>query len=601
MPSLFDRFDDVHRDGRQLTFVAHGLPTYAANALRRLLLSEVPCVGIPNVYRDGQAPAASVAPGVAVQTNTGRLHNEFFRHRLSLLPIALDPAQLQKHRLVLTLSKACAADQEDPIVVTSADVRLCTVDTEGTFTVVDDPSPYLLPGATEVIPVDPTVLAAVGDAVPPGILLTRLYPDESLDLTMYPCVGCARDYAGFAPLHTCTMEHLLANGDSADQVGAPADADTAAFRFTVHGLGVVSPSTLVADGLRLLQHKVDLFRWALQPNTVELDFGPSCPSLDTVLRCAPEKAITGTLCWVQWSNVDFLTSLHEKESFYQHHCKEVLAATAGDDERLTPNLKYTDRVPTVDGEDLVEAAALVTGPAGRHVLALHQPEFAHTGIYEYDKPGRQFTFATPIDKLDAAFYIAKEGRTKRAQVFPPATLVHVGGSKCVLRFGKALTPTIFEHVATHIQAVVAADKDGACVHLPTPTVTRDPVTVTPVHDAATTASGTATDEAHGFALTVDKEDHTLGNLVQGFVYDKTLKPLEGKGGKSGKGKGPVAKTPDLLAVGYHQPLPSEKKIRFRFEFASPRSETSFRKYLQKELAALGAGVSEVGRSWGEVD
>ena len=123
---------------------------------------------------------------------------------------------------------------------------------------------------------------------------------------------------------------------------------------------------------------------------------------------------------------------------------------------------------------------------------------------------------------------------------------------------------------------------------------------TPTTNAATTASGTATDEAHGFALTVDKEDHTLGNLVQGFVYDKTLKPQEGKGGKSGKGKGPAAKTPDLLAVGYHQPLPSEKKIRFRFEFASPRSEPAFREYLQGELEALGAGVGEVGRGWGEV-
>ena len=54
MPTLFECFDDVQRDGRQLTFVAHGLPTYAANALRRLLLAEVPCVGIPNAYRDAR-------------------------------------------------------------------------------------------------------------------------------------------------------------------------------------------------------------------------------------------------------------------------------------------------------------------------------------------------------------------------------------------------------------------------------------------------------------------------------------------------------------------------------------------------------------------
>ena len=71
-------------------------------------------------------------------------------------------------------------------------------------------------------------------------------------------------------------------------------------------------------------------------------------------------------------------------------------------------------------------------------------------------------------------------------------------------------------------------------------------------------------------------------------YDKTLKPQEGKVGKS---KGPTAKTPDLLAVGYHQPLPSEKTIRFRFEFASPRSEPGV-----SRVPAGGAGGAG-SRAW----
>lgn len=592
MTVLANKLTDVERSGRKLTFVVHGMPTYAANALRRVLLAEVPCVGIPNIYRDANAPKGSVSPGVSIHTNTGRLHNEFFRHRLSLLPISIDPAMLQQHRLFLKLSKDCSVNQEGPLVVTSADVQLCTINDEGDHVVIENPTPYLLPGATEVIPVDPTVQAVLGDTVQPGILLTRLYPDESLDLTMYPCVGCARDYAGFAPLHTCTMEHLLANGDSADDVNAPQDALTAAFRFTVHGLGVSQPTALVRDGLKLLEEKVERFHWGLEKNTVELDFGPSCPSLHSVLKCPSQsKPASVPSCWVQWSNVDFLTSLNEHESFYQRYCKEVLAVTCGTDEQIISNVRYTERVPTVDSEDLMEAMTQVTGPAGRHVLALHQPDFNQTGIYEYDRPNRQFRFATSIDKLDAMYYIAKEGKTKRAQVFTPAKLVSVQGSKCVIQFNNTLSATIFEHVSNHVQAVIAADVNGSCHHLPIPKVAREPIDVTLIYDPSKNID-LDVKEAPGFAMTLDKEDHTLGNLVQGHIYDKTLKPFEGK--KTD------ASVDRLLAVGYHQPLPSEKKIRFRFEFTRARTPDAFVKFLIKELSVLRQQLHKVSTMWDEV-
>jgi len=497
---------------------------------------------------------------------------------------------LQQHRLFLKLSKGCSVNQEEPSVVTSADVRLYTMNDEGEHVVIEDPTPYLLPGATEVIPVDPTVQAVLGDAVPPGILLTRLYPDESLDLTMYPCVGCARDYAGFAPLHTCTMEHLLANGDSADEVNAPQDAPTAAFRFTVHGLGVTQPSALVRDGLKLLEQKVERFYWGMEKHTVELDFGPSCPSLHSVLKCPLQSKTSAPWRWVQWSNVDFLTSLNEHESFYQRHCKEVLAVTSGTDEQIVSDVRYTERVPTVDGEDLMEAMTQVTGPAGRHVLALHQQDFSQTGIYEYDRPNRQFRFATSIDKLDAMYYIAKEGKTKRAQVFTPAKLVSVHGSKCVIQFHHTLSAAIFEHVSNHVQAVIASDVNGKCHHLPTPNVARDPIDVTPIYDPSKEVD-LDTKEAPGFAMTLDKEDHTLGNLVQGHMYDKTLKQFEGK--KTD------ASVDRLLAVGYHQPLPSEKKIRFRFEFTRARTSDAFVQFLIKELSFLHKQLHNVSTMWNE--
>lgn len=574
---LLTAYTDVTTTDQTLTFVANGMPTYVANALRRFLLAELPVVGIPNTYRDEQAPATDASPGVSVRNNTGRLHNEYLRHRLSLLPVALDPAALQRHRLVFTLQKSCAADQEDPIPVTSEDIRLCRVEVDGNLTVIEDVSPYLHPGATAVIP----CYAPTDPSVTRGILLTRLYPDEAVDLTMYPCVGIAREFAGFAPLHTCTYEHLLADGTSADEVGAPIDAPTAAFRFTIQTLGVIAPNTIVSTGWQRLQHKVDTFKWALEPNTIELEFGASWPSLDTHLRVSEKR------CWVQWSNVDFLTSLHEDEGFYQQRCREVLVVTTSPDERLVADTPYTERVPTVDGEDIVDAGALVQGPASRFVLALHQAEFAQTGLYEYDKPTRTFAFSSGIKDLDATFYVVKEGRSKRAQVFTPATMVSVLGSRCVLRFGKALSPKVFEHVSTHIKAVVCADANGAPVHLTSPSVTRAPLVVTPVHDRQDASQvAEVRDDAHGYMLTVDHEDHTLGNLFQGYVYDKYLATASKATTKT-----------DLVAIGYNQPLPSEKKIQFRLEFATPKREEEMRAYVGEELAALNAEVARVGTQW----
>lgn len=50
--SLLTAYTDVTAADQTLTFVANGMPTYVANALRRFLLAELPVVGIPNTYRD---------------------------------------------------------------------------------------------------------------------------------------------------------------------------------------------------------------------------------------------------------------------------------------------------------------------------------------------------------------------------------------------------------------------------------------------------------------------------------------------------------------------------------------------------------------------
>lgn len=69
----------VSEDGDLLGFTLSGINLCFANALRRTILSDIPCVVIhTETYETNQC---------TITKNTGRLHNEILKHRLSCIPI----------------------------------------------------------------------------------------------------------------------------------------------------------------------------------------------------------------------------------------------------------------------------------------------------------------------------------------------------------------------------------------------------------------------------------------------------------------------------------------------------------------------------------
>jgi DNA-directed RNA polymerase alpha subunit len=69
----------VSEDGDLLGFTLSGINLCFANALRRTILSDIPCVVIhTETYETNQCN---------ITKNTGRLHNEILKHRLSCIPI----------------------------------------------------------------------------------------------------------------------------------------------------------------------------------------------------------------------------------------------------------------------------------------------------------------------------------------------------------------------------------------------------------------------------------------------------------------------------------------------------------------------------------
>jgi DNA-directed RNA polymerase subunit L len=556
--ALIDTFASTTAHDRRLEFRVTKSYPYFVNALRRVLLSEVSCAGIANRYTGAGAKQANQAKnGIHIKKNSGRLHNEFMSHRLSMLPLALDPVGMQQTKFVLSLHKTCPAASLDPIPVMSEDIVLSRiVDGEReAVTDVADLRGCLVAGATQLIPTDPLVERELGktSSVPRGILLTTLYPDEELHIDIYPTVGRQCDYAGFSPLYTCTYEQLENRKPQRQKD----------FKFTIESLGAYECTALVRSGLTVLKQKVQLLRQLRHPRTVELDFGSTSPSLHTLLSS------TNRTCWVRWSNVDFLTSLGESDNFYKSHCREVLAATTADDIALVPTPYPKDTtVPSIDGEDVHASVDKV-----KLVLALHQPTFANNGIYEYDASKRQYA---RIAEPPTAFCIMKEGRTQRALVYTPATILQAHDSRLVLEFPKDVPVAVFEHLTRQIQGVVCAGgaEGEPPVHLAGSKIAREAVQYT-------------CDDNTGYTLVVDEEDHTLGNLVQGYMYDTMLQP----------GIRPTENTIQLLAVAYNKPLPSEKKIQFRFEFGKPVTRKEFDTFFNLKLDDLEQHLEKVLQMW----
>ena len=59
------------------------------NSVRRIILSEIPNVGIYYEAYDGDKNT------IQIKTNTGVLHNEFIAHRISLIPIWLTADEIE--------------------------------------------------------------------------------------------------------------------------------------------------------------------------------------------------------------------------------------------------------------------------------------------------------------------------------------------------------------------------------------------------------------------------------------------------------------------------------------------------------------------------
>jgi DNA-directed RNA polymerase alpha subunit/DNA-directed RNA polymerase subunit L len=104
----------VSEDGDLLGFTLSGINLCFANALRRTILSDIPCVVIhTETYETNQCN---------ITKNTGRLHNEILKHRLSCIPIHTSDLVDFPNKYVLELN--VKNDTENIMYVTTEHFRI---------------------------------------------------------------------------------------------------------------------------------------------------------------------------------------------------------------------------------------------------------------------------------------------------------------------------------------------------------------------------------------------------------------------------------------------------------------------------------------------
>jgi DNA-directed RNA polymerases I and III subunit RPAC1 len=222
-----------HDRDATLEFDLVGCDPSFANALRRILIAEVPTVAIEHVF---------------MVNNTSIIADEVLAHRLGLVPLAVDPTALEprgagdaaheRNTVVLKLDVSCRRDARDGgrIVgerVTAADLRWLP----GGSQLPDETGCRFAPGGQA---------KAFGPgrepkAVHQDLLLAKLKPGQQIALEAHCVVGIGKEHAKWSPVATAWYRLLPEVALLRQPAGGAADARALASELP--GLFSVDSST----------------------------------------------------------------------------------------------------------------------------------------------------------------------------------------------------------------------------------------------------------------------------------------------------------------------------------------------------------------------
>lgn len=185
--------DIIHMDKLQMEFDMVGVDAAIANALRRILLAEVPTMAIEKVF---------------IYNNTSIIQDEVLAHRLGLIPIFADPREFD--------FRSEGDEEAKDNTTLQFDLKVKCIKNKGAPKNATDPDELFIHSkvTTELMKWVPIGNQArkydLQDIRPVecNILIAKLRPGQEIDLKMDAVKGIGKDHAKFSPVATASYRLL---------------------------------------------------------------------------------------------------------------------------------------------------------------------------------------------------------------------------------------------------------------------------------------------------------------------------------------------------------------------------------------------------------
>ena len=189
MDPVFPTNSMISNDGEVTTFTLAGINVSLANALRRTMLSDIESVVFyTETYEDNKC---------IIYENTGRLHNEIVKHRLSCIPVHSTNLETLPDKYMMELD--VDNDSETMCIVTSGDFRIRNKESGNYLTEAETrkifPANHLTQSFVDFIRLRPKI----GDSI----------PGEKIRLTCEFSISSSKQNSMFNVVSKCAYGNTL--------------------------------------------------------------------------------------------------------------------------------------------------------------------------------------------------------------------------------------------------------------------------------------------------------------------------------------------------------------------------------------------------------
>jgi DNA-directed RNA polymerase subunit L len=282
----------VEEDSNILKFTLSGINVSLANALRRVIINDINTVVFrTETFADSKCNIAA---------NTGRLHNEILKQRLSCVPIHSTNLEELPGKFILEINETNQTDHI--LIVTTEHFKIKNKTTGDYLSEVDQRRIFPPDLKTGHFIEFARLRPKIGDVPGEQLKLTCEFSVANTSVnSMFNVVSkCAYGYTPDIKKANEAWEHvenkMKADGATADEIyyrkkdfyclDAQRYCVKDSFDFVVETVGVFSNTALVKQACIILQNKFDTFFSSLEEQTVPIEPSPTTMnhSFDVVLE-----------------------------------------------------------------------------------------------------------------------------------------------------------------------------------------------------------------------------------------------------------------------------------------------------------------------------